>query len=237
MKEIKLRTWILWAVVLFSLGIVADYFFWHLLLGQKHEELLQKTEAEVSAPPSAPFAAKLDQEEKVSSFIRESHTEAEPTTGGATKDNFLESLQACAPEVAAQGIGTPEALIEYLAKSVGVQQESVTVENYHVTLADGSFRRIHVIATDKSNLPDKKEIRYYKLDQEGYPERLPLQKEDSLQTLLEQGTLTRHEAKSSLKLKDGSAVELEKHDQKVFEFQYNNHGRILSCRLSQCQCP
>lgn len=238
MKEIKLRTWILWAVVLFSLGIVADYFFWHLLLGQQHAELLQKTSVELPDPAEALSPqGKIDKEEAVSSFIRESRTEAGPTESASAKDNFLETLQACAPEIAAQAIATPEALIEYLQKSVGVQQETVMVENYHLTFPDGSHRRVHVIASDNSNFPDKKEIRFYKLDAEGYPERIALEPKDSLQSLLSQGTLSRHELRADLKLKDGSEVQLERHDQKVFEFQYNNHGRILSCRLSQCQCP
>ena len=238
MKEIKLKTWILWSVILFSLGIVADYFFWHLLLGHQNSEPVHTTEATISdsANPGTE-TVKLDKEEEVSSFIRESHTEADPSGTPSLKDNFLETLQSCAPEIAAQAIATPEALIEYLQKSVGVQAESVSVENYHITLADGSHRRIHVVAQDRSNLPDKKEVRYYKLDAEGYPERVRLKKDDTLQSLLAQGTLTRHELRADLKLKDGSAVQLERHDQKVFEFQYNNHGRVLSCRLAHCQCP
>jgi hypothetical protein len=236
MKEIKLKTWILWAVVLFSLGLFADYFFWHLLLGQRHGELMEKAGVEISAPAIVDDEADPEVDDN-STFITESKTEADPNGTPTAKENFLETLQACAPEVAAQAIATPEALIEYLQKSVGIAKETVSVENYHLTLADGSRRRVHVIAADNSNAPDKKEIRYYKLDQEGYPERLPLQKTDSLQSLLGQGTVTRHELRADLKLKDGSAVQLERHDQKVFEFQYNNHGRVLSCRMAHCQCP
>lgn len=237
MKEIKIKTWILWAVVLFTLGICADYFFWHLLLGHQSNEPVPQSTSVISAPAGTSEDVKLDKDEEVSSFIRESHTEADPSGSPAFKDNFLETLQTCAPEIAAQAIATPEALIEYLQKSVGISQENIAVENYHITLADGSQRRIHVIANDASNSADKKEIRYYKLDAEGYPERIALKKEDSLQSLLGQGTLNRHELRADLKLKDGSAVQLEKHDQKVFEFQYNNHGRVLSCRHNHCQCP
>jgi hypothetical protein len=238
MNEIKLKTWILWAVVLFSLGLLADYFFWHLLLGTQHSELLNKKGVEISEPLTSPDIV----EEKTSTsdnteFISESKTEADPVGTPSTTDNFLETLQTCAPEIAAQAIATPEALVEYLQKSVGIAQESISVENYHVTLADGTRRRVHVIASDKSNAPDKKEIRYYKLDKEGYPERLELPKGESLESLLKQGSVTRHELRADLKLKDGSSVQLERHNQKVFEFQYNNQGRVLSCRWAHCQCP
>lgn len=234
MNEIKIRTWILWAVILFSLGLSADYFFWHLLIGQRHQELLENPD--VKAESAAPAKIDGDVNEERSSFISESNTEAEPATT-TNKDNFLESLQTCAPEVSAQAIATPEALIEYLQKSVGVQQETIAVENYHLTLADGTRRRVHVIASETSNNPEKKEIRLYKLDNEGYPERLPTTQKDTLESLLGQGTVTRHELRADLRLKDGSSVQLERHDQKVFEFQFNNHGRILSCRLAHCQCP
>lgn len=235
MKETKLKTWILWAVILFSVGLAADYFFWHLLLGQQREE--QLIEGSLSAPeetPSEPFpsapssSGDLDAVD-TKSFITESRTEAaanEEAPGG--KDNFLDALRTCAPEVAAQAIATPEALLEYLQKSVGIAQEDVLIENYHLKLTDGSLRRLHLIG---------KEIRLYKLDQEGFPERVALPAGATLESLLEQGHLQRHELRAELKLKDGSAINVEKHDQKVFEFQFNNHGRLLSCRQSTCQCP
>lgn len=239
MKETKLKTWILWAVILFSVGLAADYFFWHLLLGQqREEELIEKSAEESSAAetPATP-AGKLDAVD-TGSFISESRTEAaSPPPGGNPKDTFLETLRICAPEIAAQAIATPEALLEYLQKSVGIAQETVSIENYHLTLADGSLRRVHVIGSESSKNPQSKEIRLYKLDSEGYPERLPLSAEATLEDLLAQGKLQRHELRAELKLKDGSAINLEKHDQKVFEFQFNNHGRILSCRQTVCQCP
>lgn len=238
MKDIKIKTWILWAVILFSVGLAADYFFWHFLLGHREEQMIENSHNEAAGQNAAPHASNLDAVD-TSSFISESRTEATSSHSGAEqpKDNFLESLRACAPEVAAQAIATPEALLEYLQKSVGVQQEIVSIENYHLTLADGSARRVHVIGSDSSKNPQTKEIRLYKLDAEGYPDRVPLPTGATLESLLGEGKVQRHELRAELKLKDNSTINVEKHDQKVFEFQFNNHGRILSCRLSSCQCP
>src|SRR5205814_1859116 len=116
-------------------------------------------------------------------------------------DNFIESLQKCAPEIAAQAIGTPEALLLYLRQSVGIEREETTYENFHMTVADGSERRIHVVASDASNSPDKKEIRYFKLDKQGFPEKIPLKSTDTLQSLMALGHVHTHEVKKEVLLK------------------------------------
>jgi len=232
MEPIKLRTWITWALILFALGLLADYFFLHLLFHEKNN-----AKKEVITAPVTPGATVAPAHTPDETFIADNENEAESEAESRSKDNFLESLQKCAPEVAAQAIATPEALMEYLKKSVGVSKDEISLENYHLTLPDGSKRRVHVVIADNTNSPDKKEIRLFKLDAEGYPERLKLRGDETLESLLAMGTVTRHEAKSELLLKDGSTVSLEMHDKKVFEFQYNNHGKVLSCRFKDCQCP
>lgn len=233
MEPIKLRVWITWGIILFCLGVASDYYFWHLLFQEKtgatQEAPAIPADETAAAPPQA-SATPGD-----NSFIAGTQgTVSEPS--GEIKDNFLDSLKACAPEVAAQAIATPEALMEYLQKSIGIKTEEVSLENFHLTLPDGSKRRVHVVVSDNTNSTTKKEIRLFKLDAEGYPERLPLKGHETLQSLLAQGTQTRHEARSQLLLKDGSSVNLERHDQKVFEFQFSNHGKILSCRFKECLC-
>ena len=231
MKTIKLRTWITWGAILFALGVASDYYFLHILFHQKikeEQEALGAPEISTTPTPSGSVGADTS-----TATVDE---DADPDKADSTKDNFLVSLQSCAPEIAAQAIATPEALIEYLKKSVGIAKEEVSLENFHLTLANGSQRRIHVVIADNTNSRDKKEIRLFKLDAEGYPERMPLKGNETLESLLNQGRLTRHEAKSQLLLKDGSSVELETHDQKVFEFQFNNHGKVLSCRFKECLC-
>lgn len=233
MKPIKLRIWITWGVILFCLGVASDYYFWHLMFQEKagatQEAPAAPKETDSATAPQTAVDTKDD------SFIaQEQGAVSEPS--GEIKDNFLESLKACAPEVAAQAIATPEALMEYLQKSVGVKTEEVSLENFHLTLPDGSKRRVHVVISDSTNSTTKKEIRLFKLDAEGYPERLPLKGDETLKSLLAQGTQTRHEARSQLLLKDGTSVNLERHDQKVFEFQFVNHGKVLSCRFKECLC-
>nr|WP_295905360.1 hypothetical protein [uncultured Bdellovibrio sp.] len=232
MKPIKLKTWIMWGLILFGLGLFTDYFFFHILFHAKNgATATPETGAVIASSPTENQNTKTPD----NSFLGEA-TNTEADTTSSSKDNFLESLQLCAPEVAAQAIATPEALIEYLQKSVGVKEEEISLENYHLTMADGSKRRVHVITSDNTNSADKKEIRFFKLDEEGYPERLPLKGNETVASLLAQGKITKHEVKSQLVLKDGSSVALEKHDSKVFEFQYNNHGKTLSCRFKDCQC-
>lgn len=232
MNEIKIRTWILWAVILFSAGVVADYFFWHLLLGQQKQESAGVSEVAGDKTAAASTSTLIDDSFIENPEVKKAKQDPTPTE----KDNFLESLQKCAPEVAAQTIATPEALIEYLEKSTGVQAEELALENYHLTLPDGSVRRVHQILADNTNSRSVKELRFFKLDAEGYPERIPLKGSETLESLLAQGRIDRHEVKKQLRLKDGSSVSLETHDQRIFEFQFNNLGKILSCRYKECLC-
>ncbi|MFM6928010.1 MAG: hypothetical protein ACKOX6_06065 [Bdellovibrio sp.] len=232
MEPIKFKTWLTWALILFALGVLADYYFLHILF---HEKPVNSPNAMVSATNgtiSSPETAGTPTAPSLPSVESESEPDSTPR-----KDNFLENLKKCAPEIAAQAVATPEALMEYLKKSVGIKSEDITIENYHITLNDGSQRRIHVVASDNTNSPNKKELRFFKLDAEGYPERLPLKPEETLQSLLALGTLQHREVKSQLNLKDDTSVSLETHDNKVYEFQYTNHNHVLSCRLKECQCP
>jgi hypothetical protein len=227
MEPIKLKTWILWAAILFALGVGADYFFLHVLFYQKNPTAQAPAEGgstlnpePVGKPNDVPVLA---------------HENVEADT--KKSDNFLESLKKCAPEIAAQTIATPEALLLYLRQSVGIEKEDVSYENFHMTIADGSERRIHVVTTDSSNSPDKKEIRFFKLDKEGFPEKIPLKATDTLASLMAMGQVHTHEVKREVLLKDKTSVSIEEHNDQIYEFQYSNHGKILSCRIRQCQCP
>lgn len=231
MEPIKFKTWLTWALILFILGVLADYYFLHILFHEKPVNSPNAVVSTVNGTTETPGEIKSDSS-AVSAPVTESEPDATPT-----KDNFLESLKKCAPEIAAQAVATPEALMEYLKKSVGIKSEDISIENFHILLKDGSQRRIHVVASDKSNSANKKELRFFKLDAEGYPERLPLKGNETLESLLAQGTLQHHEVKSQLALKDNTSVSLEMHDNKVYEFQFTNHDHVLSCRLKECQCP
>lgn len=144
-------------------------------------------------------------------------------------------LKACSPEIAAQAIATPEALVAYLSKSVGVAREVISIENYHLKMADGSVHRVHILDTG-DNEHNTKEVRYFTLDEEGYPVRDYENEKLGAEKLLSQGTTIRYEAKSTLHLKDSSTLDLEKHDTKVHQIQYRAHGKTLSCFELNCQC-
>ncbi|MBO9666517.1 MAG: hypothetical protein J7501_06845 [Bdellovibrio sp.] len=229
MGPIKFKTWLTWALVLFVLGLLADYYFLHMLFHEK-QAVLNGTAGMTEVPSPTPLSETADPNSTDNSGT-------EPDVDTPNRDNFNESLQKCAPEIAAQAVATPEALMEYLKKSVGVKQEQINIENYHLALADGSQRRVQLISADNTNSANKKELRFFKLDAQGYPERLALKGTETVESLLAMGKVQRTERKSELTLKDGSQVTLETHDNKVYEFQFNNHGKILSCRLKECQCP
>ena len=227
MEPIKLKTWIMWAAILFALGAVTDYFFLHVLFQQKNQTMQVPGDGGSTLSPE-PVGKPND----VPVLAPDS-----ATADGKKTDNFLDSLKKCAPEIAAQAVATPEALLLYLRQSVGIASESVSYENFHMKVADGSERRIHVVTTDASNSPDKKEIRFFKLDKEGFPEKIPLKSSDTLQSLMAQGQVHTHEVKREVLLKDKTNLNVEEHNDQIYEFQYSNHGKILSCRVRHCQCP
>lgn len=236
MKAISTRTWLTSALLLLALGLAADYFFLHYLFAIQSAESsaeivnFQDPQSVTATPSSSETMA----QENASSAIKK---DSEPSPAPTEVNNFRESLERCAPEISAQGIGTPEALLEYLTKTIGTKRHDNVVENYHLTLPDGSERRVQVVVDDNTNSTTKKELRFFKLDQEGYPERLNLRKTDTLQSLLALGQVKRQEIKSEIELKDGTSITFETHNNKVYEFQFNNLGKMLSCRNSSCHCP
>ncbi|WP_413586832.1 hypothetical protein [Bdellovibrio sp. HCB274] len=229
MNEIKFKHWVIWATVLFALGVAADYYFLHILFPQKQEILHGAVTDQQPSPGAMAAATHMD-----STLYGEAGNAAVVADSG--KDTFNESLRACAPEIAAQAVGTPEALIEYLRKSLGIKSETILLENYHLDLPNGSKRRIHVIGEDDTNSKNKKVVKFYKLDAQDLPEEIPLRADDTIEKLLASGKITRVEKKMELKLKDDSSASLEMHDNKIFQFQFNNHGKILSCLYKECQC-
>lgn len=125
MKSVTLKIWIIWTVVLFAVGLLADYYFLHLLFQEKHQ-----TFKETVLEP---------QQEAEQNPMVEASASARQDVPEASQDNFLPMLQRCAPEIAAQTISTPEALIEYLRKSVGIRTESQLQDSeLQLVLKDGT---------------------------------------------------------------------------------------------------
>jgi hypothetical protein len=159
-----------------------------------------------------------------------------PTQPTSEVDNFIESLALCSPQLSEKNITTPENLIQALRKSDSFKSEDIAIENFHLILKDGTERRVHVVTTDNTNSNHKKEIHLYRLDDEGYPVSLALSQNETLDSLLTMGEMKKHEMTSELKFKDGQSLNLEMHDQQVYEFQLMNGGKILSCHNRACRC-
>lgn len=224
----KFKTWLFSAVVLFLMVLAADFYVLHLYFPQTNE----KNETTISEATQADASGETPTKVTDSSFLAiADKANAQP----APENNFLDMLKACSPEIAAQAIATPEALVAYLSKSVGVAREVISIENYHLKMADGSVHRVHILDTG-DNEHNTKEVRYFTLDEEGYPVRDYENEKLGAEKLLSQGTTIRYEAKSTLHLKDSSTLDLEKHDTKVHQIQYRAHGKTLSCFELNCQC-
>lgn len=233
MRPIKLKNWIISILFLIGLGLIADYYFLHVLFHQKNQSAQEvedgAAELEGIIPAwNAPAPGVLPKTED-----NGSDEEQEPDSA---EDNFLENLQKCSPEAAAKNVISPDDFVTYLKEVVGIEKQETDIENYHLRLTDGSVRRVHVTVSDSSNDGNRKEIRLFKLDDEGYPERLPLKKNQTLAALLDQGEVFRKELRGRWELRDGTHLAVEMHNDSVFEFQYKGDGKILSCRLKKCLC-
>lgn len=237
MNSIKLKTWIITVITLFTLGLLADYYFLHILFIEKQQQLNGSLPESAIVSDSGSVTKNPEQATSEDLTNKNLHALGEKNPVTDNKDNFLVSLKSCAPEIAAQAIATPEALLEYLRKSIGVKDEDKLIENFHLLLKDGTQRRVHVAAADNTNEKNKKELHLFTLDAEGYPQSVPLKGDETLESLLALGQVQKHEVKSQLTLEDGGTVTVETHDNEVYEFQYTHENKILSCRQKDCQCP
>lgn len=228
MNDTKLKTWILWAVVLFLLSLTVDYFFLHLLFDKDAKS------AQIETTPVPTESVNLEgPAEPVDVEDLSQPTDQIPPAGDG---NFLNELKKCLPEIAAQAIATPEAFVEYLQKSVGAAKEKITLENYDITLPDGSLRRIQVLSADTTRSAEKHGLRLFSIDKEGHQEALALQDSDTKESLLQMGKLNRHSIKSEIELGDRSRLLLEKWDNRIAEFQFSDQAKNLSCQQTTCKC-
>lgn len=231
--------WIVSICAVVLLGLVVDYYFLHVLFREKQlESFTREFELMGFSEPEAegaPLSDNSEGDDPLESLAQE--------TSAAEQARLLEVLRECAPEVVAQGITTQEGLITYIEKSVGILEKQVDIENYNIVLPDNTERRLHLIPLENSNSTSGRELRYFKLDDEGYPIRIPLRPEESMnpseqtiKTLVSQGQIKLHQLKSHWNLKDGTQLQLEVHNDEVFEVQWVGREKTLSCRLQDCVC-
>ncbi len=134
MEKISWQRWVTVCVVLVLLGLAADYYFLHILFDQKRKALIEETVAANNASTAT-------------------ETENAAPAVALGKDNFLESLKTCRPDISSQGITTPEALLTYLEKSVGTESGSLGGNSFAQQGADQpNINATVVTLNDKSVL-------------------------------------------------------------------------------------
>ncbi len=163
-------------------------------------------------------------------------------------DNFASVLKTCWPDLANKKISQVEELIRHQSQNLQTKSEVIDIENYNIILPDGSERRIHLIplameARTKPSGKSPRELRYFKVDAEGFPEAIALTRAQSsnpdlrfIQKLLDQGKVSLHQVKSTRRWSDESTLLLETRNGQVYEFQLRRKNQTLSCRNSSCSC-
>lgn len=246
MNQISWQRWAATFAILLFLSFLADYFFLHILFDPTERLRFQHGDRNAVTATAEGGGDQAQAQGTSADAPTSTANSAADKTAPGSQDNFLQTLQDCHNEVSSQGITTPEALMDYLDRSIGKNSQNIEIENYIYFLPDGSERRVHLVQADNTNSKDKRELRFFGVDREGYPQKIeltPEQKsmplEDLKKSLLAQGELKDHQVKSTVNLRDGSFLNLETHNDKVYEFQWRGNepgDRTLSCRNRACVC-
>jgi hypothetical protein len=126
-----------------------------------------------------------------------------------------------------------------LEKTFGVQSKNKDIENFHLKTSNGEERRIHIIF----EAGNKKQVRYFSVDNEGLPVPIPLSDEfrklpaDALiQKLEADGKIFMHQSKERWLLGNGSSFIVTFENDQPREFQLFGATKTLSCLEDSCQC-
>lgn len=230
----KIR-WGLIIVVLFVVSLAVDFFFLHILFQEKMKDRQQQKQSEALTPKSQNSGAvKADAPVEI--------VYEEPVTGNAAPSKFQENTEKCLGSEYAKN-PTQDDLIRDLEKNNPVVKTEFQLENTHIQLPDGSERRLQLMIADSTQNKNSLEFRYFKLDSDGLPERIPLKPEQTINprpefiaSLKKQGKEIYHQIKETKSLKDGTSMILTTVNQKAYEFQIFAQGKTLSCREMSCVC-
>lgn len=229
----KIR-WTLIIVVLFFAGLLVDYMFLHLVFKQKN--LSGVSSAQEIPPP--PEIASISVQNAVGEI------EEDTKVPEAVLQKFQSEIAKCfgTESPVSQSTSTDRFVHELLAMNESVRS-TFEVENIHVRLKDGTLRRLHLIQADPSSGKNVKELRYFSLDSEGMPVKIPLPDDkrmnpspEFIDSLKSEGTLVFHQLKEKRTLKDGSELSLNVINNHVFEFQLFGKEKSFFCRELECQC-
>jgi hypothetical protein len=231
MKEEKKIRWALIIFVFFLVSLAIDHFFLHIIF----EERLKEQKLQSTSEPEKPTSSVVHAARPVAS-------QPPPSETSEGLHQFQENIKACLGADLSKNT-TPENLIQNFLEKNPVQNSQFQLENTHVRLPDGSTRRLHVIQAENSNSKGARELRYFQLDAEGLPVRIPLNREETfnprpefLEALKHQGSVIFHQVKENKLLKDGTSLSLNMVNDKVFEFQVFGKDKTLSCRELDCLC-
>ena len=154
---------------------------------------------------------------------------------------FEKSLTECISLNTFNPLRSSSELIQYL-QSLN-PTKSIQIENYHFKLPNGDERRVHLIPTENGDKGVGRELRLFKLDSDGMPERIEagsqLEKNptnEEVQGLLSQGKVFYHQTKEVWTFPDDMNLNVEFQNNKVFEFQLQVQTQTFSCRLNDCEC-
>lgn len=235
MKNLKWQRWGLATIALILLSFALGHFLLHS--APEQAELALPTPVPSAATPREEFFAP-------NASPSQGGTAANPQgTAPVSSEAFIKAVKACVPESPTREGQTVDQWMKQFLAQDAVKQSTFELENFHVQLPDGSIRRLHLLGADNTDNPGAVELRYFKLDQEGLPERIPLTDEQThnptpefIQSLKKQGTVTLHQLKELQTLQDGSRLSLNLVNDQVFEFQLFRDKKTLSCRKMDCQC-
>ncbi|WP_413290570.1 hypothetical protein [Bdellovibrio sp. HCB337] len=229
-REKQIR-WAAIIVTFFFIGLAIDYFFLHILFKEKMREQ-QKQEQQQQTEPSS----RLNDAEKAKQA-------AKNPPKGTPLTQFQNIIEKCLGDKDLAKSTSTDVLIKELESKNPVKETQFQLENTHIRLSDGTTRRLHLIQSDSSNKKNAKELRYFKLDEEGLPVSIPLENKDRINPkpefiaeLKKQGTQIFHQVKENKLLKDGTILALNTVNDRVFEFQHFGKGNTLSCRELDCRC-
>jgi hypothetical protein len=151
----------------------------------------------------------------------------------------LTSFKQAAEECLGGTWSSSENLAKDLERTYGVQTKNKDIENYHMKIASGEERRIHITIGPL----DRKSVRYFAVDDEGLPVPVPLKPEQRnltpdqlIEELKTEGQIFLHQSKERWLLGNGSTFNVTFENDQAREFQIFGPSRTLSCLEDSCQC-
>lgn len=211
-----------------------------------HEKAQTRQELKIQNPAAKIFAP-LTQDSAANEASGQSPAAQIPDEQFQKKMNECLQLEKIAAEAKLGAVlklsSTPKALLENLKKSGDLQKSHFQFENYHLDLANGEERRIHLLPAEQTQSKDQKELRLFKLDSEGLPQPIKLSREQKLnakseviEKLKAEGTVKFHQLKETLFFSHDLVADVEWINDETKDVQFIWNKKVFSCRELNCEC-